>query len=120
MAKYTKATVDSMIRNEIFSTLKIADLPGFQKINERQFGTLVTDVNGVQRYARVAVIVAEEKDDVTAADVMNGEITAYQMKQQAKADRKAEREAKAKRDAEKRAKIAAEKAAKAAEVAASK
>lgn len=116
----SKATVDSKIRSEVFSTLQIADSPSFTKINDRTFGTLVTDVNGVQRYARVAVIVAEEREDMSAADLMQSEIDTYNAKQQAKADRKAEREAKAKRDAEKRAKIAAEKAAKAAEVAASK
>ena len=118
--KQSKATVDSMIRNKVFSTLKIAENPAFVKINDRQMGVLVTDVNGVQRYARVAVIVAEEREDMSAADLMQSEIDTYNAKQQAKADRKAEREAKAKRDAEKRAKIAAEKAAKAAEVAASK
>ena len=120
MAQYSKAFVDSQIRNEVFSTLKIFDNPAFVKINDRQAGILVTDINGNQRFARIAVIVAEEREDLTAAELMNSEIAAFNEKQQAKAKRKAEREAKAKRDAEKRAKLAAEKAAKAAEEAAAK
>ena len=120
MAQISKAMVDSKIRSEVFQTLHITDNPAFVKINDRQAGILVTDVNGHQRFARVAVIVAEEREDMTAEELMNSEIAVFTEKQQAKASRKAEREAKAKRDAEKRAKLAAEKAAKAAEVAATK
>ena len=113
MAKISKAVIDKNVRNEVFSILGLPENPNFQKINDRTFGTLVTDANGVQRYARVAVIVAEEKDDITAAEVMNAEIAAYETKQASKAEKAAARAEKAAKDKAKReaaAKTAKEKA----------
>ena len=102
MAKISKAVIDKNVRNEVFSTLGLPENPNFQKINDRTFGTLVTDDNGVQRYARVAVIVAEEKEDITAAELMNAEIAAYEATQAKKAERVAARAEKAAKDKAKR------------------
>lgn len=100
--KTSKNVVDSAIRTNIFNTLNIANIEGFQKINDRQFGILVTDVNGVERYARVGVIVAEEREDMSASELMMQEINTYLEKQSAKEKRAAERKAKAERDKAKR------------------
>ena len=102
MAKLTKTAVDKDLRDRVLDSIynEKGDLDLF-KINDRQFGVLLTDLNGHQRYIRIGAIVAEERDDMTAEELMVSEIEAYQMKQAEKAEkdkarRKAEAEAKAK------------------------
>lgn len=98
MLKVSKAVVDSAIRSAIFSALNVADIEGFHKINDRQYGCIVEDVNGTRRYARVGVIVAEEREDCTADELMASEIAEYEAKQAAKAEKAAARAEKAARD----------------------
>lgn len=100
--KISKAVVDSNIRTAIFTALNVANIEGFHKINDRQYGCIVEDVNGNRRYARVGVIVAEEREDCTADELMQSEIDAYNEKQAAKAAKAAERAAKAEKDKAKR------------------
>ena len=100
--KNTKAIVDSAIRSNIFNTLNIANIDGFQKVNDRQYGVIITDINGEQRYARVGVIVAEQREDMTADELMAAEIADYNAKQAAKAERVAARAEKAAKDKAKR------------------
>jgi DNA-directed RNA polymerase delta subunit len=74
------------------------------KINDRQYGILLTDSNGEQRYVRIGAIVAELREDMTAEELMQSEINKYQAKQDekaVKAQQKAEKIAadKAKREA---------------------
>ena len=107
--RISKAIVDSNIRTAIFSTLNVANIEGFQKINDRQYGCIVEDINGEQRYARIGVIVAEQREDMTAQELMDSEIALYNTKQGAKAQRAAERAEKAKKDAERREKAKREK-----------
>ena len=96
----SKATVDARIRNEVFSTL---NLNGFVKINDRQYGAIVQDCNGHARYVRLGVIVAEEREDLTADELMQSEINTYQEKQIAKQEKAAARAVKAEKDKAKRA-----------------
>lgn len=100
--KISKAVVDSNIRSAIFSALNIANIENFQKINDRQYGVIVEDINGERRYARVGVIVAEQREDMTADELMASEIADYNAKQEAKAKHAEERKAKAERDKAKR------------------
>ena len=77
----------------------------YAKINDRQYGILLTDLNGNQRYIRIGAIVAELRDDMTAEELMQSEIDAYNQKQADKAEKakaKAEKIAKdkSKREAE--------------------
>lgn len=102
MAKISKAIVDENIRTAIFNAIGIANIEGFHRINARQYGCIVEDVNGVRRYARVGVIVAEEREDCTADELMASEIADYEAKQTRKAERAAERAAKAEKDKAKR------------------
>lgn len=104
--KISKAIVDSNIRSAIFF-----DLLGnsneqyafsYQKINDRQYGCIVEDDNGERRYARIGVIVAEQREDMTADELMATEIADYNAKQAAKAQRAAERAEKAAKDKAKR------------------
>ena len=97
MAKLTKNVVDTALRTEIFEALEM-DAHNFTKINDRQFGIIITDANGTPRYCRVGVIVAEEREDMTAQELMELEIATYNAKQEAKAAKAAERAAKAKKD----------------------
>ena len=104
--KISKAVVDSNLRVAVFNALNIGNIEGFHKINDRQYGCIVEDVNGARRYARVGVIVAEEREDCTADELMASEIADYEAKQAAKAEKakaRAEKAAKdkAKREAEK-------------------
>ncbi len=115
MAKATKTIVDKALRDKVFSelfdiptgdvitTVKMSDC-NFQRVNDRQWGVLLTDLNGVQRYVRIGAIVAEEREDMTAEELMQSEISAYEAKQADKAEKakaKAEKIAadKAKREA---------------------
>ena len=107
MAKITKNIVDKDLRESIFYDMFQNDCDGhdYIKINDRQYGVILTDLNGVKRYCRIGVIVAEERDDMTAEELMLSEINAYRAKQDAKAEKakaKAEKIAadKAKREAE--------------------
>ena len=102
--KISKAMVDSDIRTRIFDLLDVANIEGFQKINDRQVGCLVEDINGEQRYVRVGVIVAEQREDMTAAELMQSEVDKYNAAQEKKAAKAAERKAKAERDKAKREK----------------
>lgn len=115
MAKITKTVVDAGLRESIFSdllTAKPADAYSYDyvKINDRQYGVLLTDANGVERYCRVGVIVAEEREDMTARELMNSEIRAYEDKQAAKAEKAKAKEEKIARDKARREAKAKEKA----------
>lgn len=109
MAQVSKAVVDSIIRSNIFNTLNIGGIEGFHKINDRQYGCIIEDVNGHRRYARVGVIVAEERDDCTADNLMASEIADYEAKQAAKVERAKARKEKATKDKAKKEKEKAEK-----------
>ena len=112
MAKMTKTMVDKELRDQVFQCLfedcNPADY-GFDKINDRQYGCIVEDVNGERRYARVGVIVAEQREDMTADELMAAEIADYEDKQAKKAERATARAEKAAKDKAKREKAKAEK-----------
>ena len=97
MPKITKNIVDANLRNRVFEELDIED-GNFIKINDRQYGILLTDLNGVERYVRIGAIVAEEREDITARKLMEKEINEYNEKQAVKAQKAAERAEKATRD----------------------
>lgn len=99
MAKLTKTAVDKDLRDRVLDSIyyEKGDLDLF-KINDRQFGVLLTDLNGHQRYVRIGAIVAEEREDMTAEELMATEIEAYQMKQAEKAEKAQKRAAKAEKD----------------------
>ena len=114
MAKVTKAIVDKDLRDRVFQMIADGDGDLFQKVNDRQQGIILTDLNGEQRYIRIGAIVAELREDMTAEELMQSEIDAYTAKQDAKAEKaqkKAEKIAKdkAKREAEAEEKKNAEK-----------
>ena len=114
MAKISKTTVDKDLRNRVFSGLfeegvaYMADMD-FVKINDRQYGILLTDLNGVKRYVRIGAIVAEEREDMTAEELMQKEIDEYNAKQAKKEADALARAEKAKKDKERRAKEKEEK-----------
>ena len=102
MAKITKTVVDKELRDRIFGWI-CQDEDTFIKVNDRQYGCILTDLNGVERYVRIGAIVAEEREDMTAKELMQSEIDAYQAKQDAKAEKIAKdkaRRAKAKEEEE--------------------
>ena len=106
MAKISKAVVDADLRARVFSHLDIAEAYTeeslFYKINDRQYGVLLTDLNGVQRYIRIGAIVAEEREDMTAEELMQKEIDEYKAKQAKKEETAKARAEKAKKDKERR------------------
>jgi DNA-directed RNA polymerase delta subunit len=113
MAKVTKNIVDKDLREKVFEDLMDFTSGGsdydYTKINDRQYGVLITDLNGVQRYCRIGVIVAEEREDMTAEELMQSEIAAYNAKQAEKETKAQARAEKAKKDKERRAKEKEEK-----------
>lgn len=101
MPKLTKNVVDTDLRAQIFKCLFETCNPadyGFDKINDRQMGVILVDKNGVERYCRVGVIVAEEREDMTARELMQSEIEAYEAKQAEKAEKAKAKAEKAARD----------------------
>jgi len=108
MAKISKTAVDESLRNQVFEKLNLEE-NGFSRINARQFGIIITDLNGVERYVRVGAIVAEIREDVSAKELMDSEIEKYLSTQEKKAEvakankEKAERD-KAAREAKKKEK----------------
>lgn len=97
MAKISKVAIDADLRARGFEELDIEGT-NFVKINDRQYGAIFTDKNGVDRYVRVGMIVAEEREDMTARELMQSEIDAYNAKQEAKAEKAKARAEKAARD----------------------
>ena len=112
MAKVTKQMVDKDLREKIFDDLMNFTSGGsnydYMKINDRQYGVIITDLNGEQRYVRIGAIVAELRDDMTAEELMEAEMEEYRMKQEAKAEKAKAKEAKIAKDKARREKEKAE------------
>jgi glucosamine 6-phosphate synthetase-like amidotransferase/phosphosugar isomerase protein len=108
--KYTKSVVDADLRARVFEELDIdAEDSCFAKINDRQFGIILTDKNGHDRYVRIGAIVAEEREDMSARELMQKEIDEYNAKQAEKAEKAAKRAEKAEADKARREAKAKEK-----------
>ena len=111
MAKMTQAQVNRELREIVFNELFIDNSTNydFRRINDRQYGVIVMDANGNERYCRIPVIVAEYHEEMPARDLMEAEIAEYELKQAEKEQKalaraeKAEKD-KARRKAEKEAK----------------
>lgn len=82
--KYTKTVVDKQLREAVFEQIFTNEIQNFVKINDRQMGVIVTDLNGHERYCRIGVIVAEERETVTAKELMAQEIATYEEHQEKK------------------------------------
>ena len=95
MANLSKAVIDRDLREQVLDDIfSNAEDTIYTRINDRQWGVLLTDLNGVERYVRIGAIVAEEREDMTAAELMQSEIDKYKASVQKKeetARRKAEK-----------------------------
>ena len=89
MAKISKNVVDADLRSRIFEELDIDD-GNFIKINDRQYGIILTDKNGVEELMAQEIATYNEKQATKAAK-------AAERAKKAEAD-KARREAKAKEE----------------------
>ena len=120
MPKVTKTENDRFLRENVFASLmgtipydgtqmvNVAGYP-FHRINDRQWGIVLTDKNGDHRYIRLSAIVAELREDMTAEELMESEMEAYNQKQADKAEKAKKKEVKiakdkARREAEAKAK----------------
>lgn len=90
MPKLSKPVVDTDLRDTIFNDIILQDTVklDYKKVNDRQYGVILTDKNGVERYCRVGVIVAEEREDMTARQLMQIEIDKYNASQEKKKEKK--------------------------------
>lgn len=104
MPKVTKALVDKDLRDRVFKDAIYDDNDEvvWHKINDRQYGCILTDMNGDERYVRIGAIVAELREDMTAEELMNSEIAEYEAKQKAKEEKAKEKEKKIAEDKAKR------------------
>ena len=100
MAKISKNVVDADLRNRVFADAIFDENDEIQwvKLNDRQYGCILTDKNGEERLVRLGAIVAEEREDMTARELMQAEIDAYNEKQASKAEKAKAKEAKIARD----------------------
>lgn len=111
MPELSKTLVDKHLRDMVFNNLfgsQDEAAYDYHKINDRQYGVLLTDDNNVQRYVRIGVIVAEEREDMSAEELMNSEVAAYNEAQAKKAEKKRKAEEKAAADKKRREEKAAE------------
>ena len=112
MAKMTKTQIDKAVRDTVFDMLfsNNSFVECFHRINDRQYGAIiVAPPDGTHRYVRIPAIVAELREDMTAEELMQSEIDAYNQKQADKAEKQAKKEKKiakdkARREAEAKAK----------------
>ena len=112
MAKISKNVVDKQLREAVFEAIFTNEIQNFVKVNDRQYGCILTDKNGHKRYVRVGAIVAEEREDMSAEELMASEVAKYNEAQEKKAEKKRKSEEKAQRDKAMREKKAKEKAEK--------
>lgn len=99
MPQMSKTAVDKELRTRILDSIYNAeDNLDFHRINERQLGLLLTDLNDHVRYVRISVIVAEERDEISAEELMALECEAFNQKQAEKAEKAKKKEAKIARD----------------------
>ena len=105
MAKISKTVVDADLRARVFTDLFTiysgddAELENhYKKVNDRQYGCIMVDKNGVERYVRLGAIVAEEREDMTARELMQKEIDEYNAKQASKVEKAKAKEEKIARD----------------------
>lgn len=111
MPKISKNVVDADLRARIFSEIFELDTTAgtidafttdngteYRKINDRQWGVILIDKNGVERLVRLGAIVAEEREDMTARELMQAEIDEYRAKQASKAEKAKAKEEKIARD----------------------
>lgn len=100
MPKISKTVVDADLRNRVFADTIFDENDEIQwvKINDRQYGCILTDKNGVERLVRLGAIVAEEREDMTARELMQKEIDEYNAKQANKAEKAKAKEEKIARD----------------------
>lgn len=106
MPKISKSIVDKDLRDRVFKDAIYDDNDEvvWHKVNDRQYGCILTDMNGDERYVRIGAIVAELRDDMTAEELMDMEIADYQAKQEKKEEQRAKAKAKAEADKAKREK----------------
>jgi DNA-directed RNA polymerase delta subunit len=112
MAKISKTAIDKGLRDFVFEEIMPKYPAGgreYVRINDRQYGVLLTDLNGHQRYVRIGAIVAEEREDMTAEELMQSEIEAYNQKQADKAEKAKAKEKKIAKDKARREAEAKEK-----------
>ena len=111
MAKISKTAVDKDLRNRVFQDAIFDDNAEvvWHKINDRQYGCILTDLNGVERYVRIGAIVAEEREDMTAQELMQSEIDKYNESLAKQEEKKRKAAEKAAKDKEKREKEREEK-----------
>lgn len=104
MAKISKTVVDKQLRDLVFEELFVGNDTKYEftRINDRQYGVLIIDANGIQRYVRIGAIVAELREDMTAQELMQKEIDEYNAKQADKAEKAKKKEAKIAKDKAKR------------------
>ena len=99
MPKISKTAIDKELRTRVLDSIYNAkDDLDFHVINERQLGLLLSDMNDHVRYVRVNVVIAEERDDISAEELMAMECEAYTQKQAEKAEKAKKKEAKIAKD----------------------
>ena len=101
MPKITKNIVDSQLRDYVFEDLFMSS-SDYVKINDRQYGIILVDANGKERYVRIGAIVAELREDMSARELMEKEIKEYQDKCSAKQEKMNARAKKAEADKKRR------------------
>lgn len=102
--KISKAITDSTVRAAAMEVLGIESNENFQRCSNQSFAMLVTDDNGEQRLCEVRFIVAALREDMTAEEILNERVNAWEEKKRNAEIRKAERAEKARKDKEKRKK----------------
>lgn len=106
MPKITKPILEADLRVKTFGKLQLNE---FERVNDRTYGIIIIDMNGTERYIRLNAVVTEEREGLTARQLMAQEQREYQESMAKKAEQKAKAAEKAAADKERRAKEKKEK-----------
>ena len=99
MPKMSKTAVDKELRTRVLNSIYDAkDDIDLHKVNECRLGALLTDINDHVRYVRINVVIAEEREDMTAEELMVMECEAFNQKQAEKAEKAKKKEVKIAKD----------------------
>ena len=105
--KHTTTVLNADLRSRVFAALNIDNLDGFVKVNNCRYGTILTDLDGNERYLQVNIKAVKFDEAATAREIMEQEMKDYAEqleREKAIAEKRAKKaaEAKAKKEKEKK------------------
>lgn len=96
--KHTTPVLNADLRARIIETLGLDNIHGLVKINNCRYGTIMTDLDGNERYVQINIKATKFDEDTPAEELMQKELDDYAAqlaREQAAAEKKAKKLAEA-------------------------